>query len=204
MKGNLRLLGGMQIKSPSGLQARPTTSRIRESVVNILKTKIRNCNWLDLCSGSGAMGCEALIRGASRVVAVELNKKIAAICHDNLSNISKHSNHKNSFEVINSDVVKWLNGKLNKSSKGQEKQNDQKFDLVYFDPPYKAKLYTKVLDYLIKSELVKKDGLVICEHSSEIRIEFSKECSTTDIRVYGSSSLNFPYSQSGIVLSRRY
>ena len=108
MKGNLKLLGGMKIQSPSGIHTRPTTAKVREAVLNILGSKIYDCNWLDLCSGSGIMGCEALLKGAANVIAVELNKKTALICQENLKTISRHSPNKSHVQLINTDVIKWL------------------------------------------------------------------------------------------------
>ena len=68
---SLRLSGGRRLQSPPGSAARPTAARVRLAVMNLLAAEIPGCRWLDLCSGSGVMACEALRRGASEVVAVE-------------------------------------------------------------------------------------------------------------------------------------
>ena len=73
----LRLSYGRNIKSPYGKKLRPTSSLVREAVMNIVAPKIRQSRWLDLYSGSGALGCEALHRGACKVVAVEKDKNTA-------------------------------------------------------------------------------------------------------------------------------
>ena len=76
---SLRLSGGRRLQSPPGSIARPTSSRVRLAVMNLLAAELPGCAWLDLCSGSGAMACEALHRGASRVVAIEQDRRIAAV-----------------------------------------------------------------------------------------------------------------------------
>ena len=84
MKRNLRLLCGRKIESPKSLLTRPTTSLVREALINILSEKIIGSSWLDLCSGSGIIACEALEKGARRVLAVEKNIKISKICKNNI------------------------------------------------------------------------------------------------------------------------
>ena len=84
MKGKLRLTRGPKIQSPKDLTTRPTSARVREAVMNILGQRILDCNWLDLFSGSGVMGCEALKRGAKNILAIEYDKKTAQICKSNL------------------------------------------------------------------------------------------------------------------------
>ena len=83
MSGSLRMSNGRRLKSPQAKGTRPTTSRVREAVMNILADKLEGCKWLDLCSGSGVMGCEALQRGAKAVLAVEKDIKTAITCESN-------------------------------------------------------------------------------------------------------------------------
>ena len=68
MSGQLRLSGGRRLKSPPGRGTRPTTARVREAVMNMLGSRLEGCRWLDLCSGSGIMGCEALLHGAAALL----------------------------------------------------------------------------------------------------------------------------------------
>ena len=87
---------------------RPTTAIIREAIINILRDRIKDCNWLDLYSGSGVLGCEAIENGANTVVAVELNKKIFKVCKENIENISQSNNKEIFVDVINKEVNKFL------------------------------------------------------------------------------------------------
>ena len=70
---SLRLSGGRRLQSPPGNTVRPTSSRVRLAVMNLLAAELPGCRWLDLCCGSGVMACEALQRGAREVVAVRTN-----------------------------------------------------------------------------------------------------------------------------------
>ena len=92
MKGQLRLLGGRKLDSPRGLMTRPTPARVREAVMNFLGEKIEGCHWLDLCSGSGVMACEALQKGVKRILAIEKQRATAQICKLNLIDVSESKN----------------------------------------------------------------------------------------------------------------
>ena len=77
--------------------------------MNMLSEHIRGCHWLDLCSGSGVMGCEALQHGAARVVAVERDARTAAVCRTNLELVATHVDGPASVSVIRQDLLSWLN-----------------------------------------------------------------------------------------------
>ena len=79
MKGNLKLISGTRIRSPFTSKTRPTTSRVREALINILGKSLKGASWLDLCSGSGVMACEALLQGVKRILAIEHQKKNSAL-----------------------------------------------------------------------------------------------------------------------------
>ena len=187
MKGYLRLLGGQRIQSPRGLITRPTTSRVREAVMNLLGKRIENSNWLDLFSGSGSMSCEALRRGAINILAIEKDKKIAEICKANIRSVAKGINQKSDIKVICQEVVNFL-------KEGREKHFNNEnlsscFDLVYLDPPYDSKIYQSVLKNLLIGNWLRKNALVICEHSSSVALEAPESWDEQDRRVYGSSAL---------------
>ena len=188
MKTQLRLSGGRKLQSPQGIGTRPTTARVREAVMNLVGEKIQGCDWLDLCSGSGIVGCEALQRGAKRVLAIEKDKQTAEICKSTLMTIASSLSQKNFVEVISKEVI----GVLKKGC--QRFQNfegsDARFDLVYFDPPYDSEIYSVVLEKLLEGNWVKKDSLVICEHSSSIHLDPSNKWIQRNKKVYGKSSLS--------------
>jgi len=94
MKTNLRLIGGKKLQSPSNIYTRPTTLRVREALFNILNNRVKNSNWLDLFSGTGAISCEAYNHGAKKIVAIEKNKNISKICLKNLYSLKNINNRK--------------------------------------------------------------------------------------------------------------
>ena len=177
----LRLIGGRRLRSPQGMGTRPTTSRVREALMSILSTEIRGCQWLDLCSGSGVMGCEALQRGASQVVAVEKDPQTAFICRENLELISTNEASSATVKVIRKDLLSWL-------SQGSPDSN-QRFSIVYFDPPYNSGLYRPALEMLQRGGWVHPGGKVICEFSSRENLAVPSGWKEADRRHYGNSSL---------------
>ena len=192
MKTNLRLIGGKRLRSPNDIHTRPTTLRVREAIFNILKNKVDNSNWLDLFSGSGAISCEAYNHGASKIIAIEKNKINSNICFKNLLSLQDIENRKNDFDVICKDVLYWTkpNYERSYSSKIIDLKN-LKFDFVYLDPPYNANIYELVLNQIFNCNFLKKDSIVICEHSLNLKIKKSTLWETLDVRDYGQSRLTF-------------
>ncbi len=177
----LRLIGGRRLRSPQGQDTRPTTSRVREALMNMLSAEIKGCCWLDLCSGSGVMGCEAIQRGASHVVAVEKDARTAAICRENLELVGSSDGCEATVKVIRQDLLHWL--------QGNQRESEQTFSIVYLDPPYAAGLYGPALEQLKRGGWVEPDGLVICEYASKLQLEAPAGWREVDRRRYGSSSL---------------
>ncbi len=144
---SIRINGSRPIKTSTDLSIRPTASKVRAAVFNILQTRIKGANWLDICAGSGAMGAEALVRGASHIVGIELSTIACQIAGENWRKMAKSNQ---TFQVIKGDAVKTLRRLPAKS-----------FNLVYFDPPYQSDLYEPVLKAL--PPLLADDALVIAE-----------------------------------------
>ena len=192
MRTNLRLIGGKKLQSPNNIHTRPTTLRVREAIFNILKNRVENSNWLDLFSGTGAISCEAYNHGAKKIIAIEKNKHNSKICLRNLLSLQEIENRKNDFDVICKDVLNWTKPKYerNLSSKIMD-FNKLKFDFVYLDPPYDVNFHELVLNQLFKCDLLKKNSIVICEHSPNLYIKKSTLWETVDVRDYGQSRLTF-------------
>jgi len=192
MKTNLRLIGGQRLQSPNNIHTRPTTLRVREALFNILNNKVENSNWLDLFSGTGAISCEAYNHGARKIIAIEKNKNNSKICLKNLFSLQDIDNRRNDIEVICKDVLNWTkpNYERNFSSKILD-LNKFKFDFVYLDPPYDANFHELVLNQIFNCNFLKKDSLVICEHSPNLIIKKSTLWETVDVRDYGQSRLTF-------------
>ena len=153
----IRIYGNRAIKTLPGEATRPTPARVRESLFNIWQGRIRDCQWLDLCAGSGAMGAEALCRGAATVTGIE---KSGAACKIVSQNWQKVAKPEQSFQVLKGDVVRQLKSL---ASKANQSEPNGVFDLVYFDPPYAGSLYQPVLVLLPQ----------ILSHSGEAAVEYS-------------------------------
>ena len=182
-QGQLRMTGGRKLRSPRGAGTRPTTARVREAVMNILAPELRGAHWLDLCSGSGVMGCEALQRGAQRVVALECHRPTASVCRSNLEATAAGQSTLPTVRVVQSDLISWLR-------RGRP-SDDPGFDLVYFDPPYASGLYSRGLDALINGEWLQPNALVLCEHAKHQKPATPAGWREEDCRFYGSSAVLF-------------
>ncbi len=192
MKTNLRLIGGKKIQSPNNNLTRPTTMKVREAIFNILNKKVENSNWLDLFSGTGAISCEAYNHGAKKIIAIEKDKNNSKICLKNLLSLQDIDNRKDDIDVICNDVLRWTkpNYERNLSSK-QIDLNKLKFDFVYLDPPYNVNFHELVLNQIFNCNFLKKDSIVIFEHSPNLFIKKSTLWETKDVRDYGQSRLTF-------------
>ena len=190
MKTNLRLIGGKKLQSPNNSYTRPTTLRVREAIFNILNKRVENSNWLDLFSGTGAISCEAYNHGARKIIAIEKNKNNSKICLKNLLSMKDIDNRKNDIDVICKDVLSWTkpNYERKLSSKIMD-LNKFKFDFVYLDPPYDANFHELVLNQIFNCNFLKKDSIVICEHSPNLHIKKNNLWETIDVRDYGQSRL---------------
>ena len=194
MKGNLKLLSGIRIRSPLSNKTRPTTSKAREALINILGKNLQETSWLDLCSGSGVMACEALQKGTRRIVAIEKHRSTAHICKTNLLDVSNKLGLKAHIDVISKEVISFLK----KGPKNQEikfirdlPNFDHRFDFVFLDPPYDSELYESSQEFLLSKEWIKKTSTLICECSSKSRIKIHNGWKLDKERIYGKSSFLF-------------
>lgn len=141
---------GFKLKSVLGNDVRPTTDRIKESVFSAIQFRIEGRKFLDLFSGSGQMGIEALSRGASFATFVEKSKKSISIIEENLI----HTKLEACAEVINSNVENFLFN------------YDRQYDIIYMDPPYHSN-ETKEILKLCLGGILKNTGTLLCEHASD-------------------------------------
>jgi len=175
---SLRLSGGRKLQSPPGSTARPTSSRVRLAVMNLLAAELRGCAWLDLCSGSGVMACEALQRGARRVVAIEQDRRIAAVARANLEAVATASMR---WEVHCREVGRWLAGA------GPEERDP--FDLIYADPPYAAGLYEMIASGVAEGRWLRPGGTLVWECGSDRVPAIPAGWQQRDQRRYGGTTL---------------
>ena len=162
----MRVIAGiarsMPLKAAEGDNTRPTTDRIKETLFNMLQSDIAGCRFLDLYSGSGAIGIEALSRGAKEAVLVENARQAIAVIKDNLT-FTKLSPK---AVVMEQDVLSAIN---RLSGKGV-------FDIVFMDPPYDHSLERQVLELLREHRILRDDGMVIVEASLDTSFAYLEEC----------------------------
>ena len=149
----LRIYGNRALKTLPGEATRPTSARVREALFNIWQGRVVDCRWLDLCAGSGAMGAEALCRGATEVVGIEQSTDAYALIRENWQKVARPDQ---TISLFKGDVVKQIS-RLKK----------QPFDLIYFDPPYTSDLYRPVLERVGRFQLLTPTGEMAVEHGSE-------------------------------------
>ncbi len=187
----LRVSGGRRLQSPPGASARPTASRVRLAMMNLLAADIPGCRWLDLCCGSGAMACEALQRGAAEVVAVESDRRVAAVARANLAAVGGGRSGVPGetaprWRVECADVLRWLQ---RSPPAGFEAGLDAGFDLIYVDPPYAAGLYTPVAAAVQKGGWLKATGTMVWECASDSEPTVPQGWTAADERRYGGTRL---------------
>ncbi|WP_269610910.1 16S rRNA (guanine(966)-N(2))-methyltransferase RsmD [Prochlorococcus marinus] len=194
MKGKLKLISGKRIESPLNQKTRPTSSKVREALINILGNELKGASWLDLCSGSGSMACEALQRGVKRVLAIEKQREAVKICKKNLIDVSKTMSHSIHIEVICSELISSLKkGPKNKTIEliKDYERPDQKFDFVFLDPPYESGLYELSQELLLSKQWIKKSSTLICECSSKSMPRIHNGWQLKKKKFYGNTSLIF-------------
>ena len=151
----MRVIAGsakrLQLKTIEGMDTRPTTDRIKETLFNMIAPSLYNCRFLDLFAGSGGIGIEALSRGAKEAVFVEKNPKAVSCIKENL----KYTKLEDDAQVMATDVLSAL----------ARLRGSDAFGIIFMDPPYNHDLEKQVLASLKDSDLVDEDTLLIVEAS---------------------------------------
>jgi 16S rRNA (guanine966-N2)-methyltransferase len=144
-------LKGRRLKAPSWDGLRPTSDKLRETLFNVLAPRLSGARVLDVCAGTGAIGLEALSRGAAAVTFVERDRRAQTLIEENLA----HCGITTGYTMIRSDALRALIA---------FREQDARFDLVLLDPPYnESPETTHVLD--AAGELLTPGGLLVLEHA---------------------------------------
>ena len=173
------LARGTKLKTIDEMTTRPTLDRVKESLFNILQNQIKNSVVLDLFAGSGALGIEALSRGAAKAYFCDTNRDAINVIKENLNKTRLISK----AEVLNVDYKKALNN-INES-----------FDLIFLDPPYKLDIAVDALKSIINNNLLKSEVIIVIE-TDEIDRDINElynlsEIDIIDKRKYGRANLIF-------------
>ena len=171
---------GKKLISLDGMNTRPTLDRVKEALFNIIQFDIADKNILDLFAGSGAIGIEAISRGARAVTFCDNSADAIRIINTNI----KETRSTEQATVLNKDYISALKYLA---------KRDEKFDIVYLDPPYKTDFANKAIEEIINLNLLSKDGIIILEtDNAEKEEEIKNErIEIFDKRKYGRAILIF-------------
>ena len=145
---------GKKLEGFDMLGTRPTKDRVKESIFATINYKLKDSSFLDLFSGTGSIGIEAISNGAKISYFVDNGKEILKVLNNNLNGIDNAVVVKYDYQ----EALKYF------------ENNDIKFDIIYIDPPYHLNLLNKSLDLIEKYNLLNQDGIIICEYEEEIPI----------------------------------
>lgn len=168
----MRVIAGsarsLKLKTLEGMDTRPTTDRIKETLFNIIGPTVYDSIFLDLFSGSGGIGIEALSRGAREAVFVENNPRAMRCIKENL----KFTRLESKAATMTADVMNAL----------YRLEGEKVFDIIFMDPPYDRGFEKIVLEYLAESDLVYDDTTIIVEASRETDFSYTEELGFSVIR----------------------
>ena len=170
---------GTKLNSIDDISTRPTLDRVKESLFNIINSKIEDSTILDLFAGSGAIGIEFLSRGCKKAYFCDKSSKAVEMININLEKTKLAQN----AVVMNKDYIQCLNS-----------LKSQKIDIIFIDPPYKANIAVEAIKLFLSLKLLNEDGIIIVE-TDELERElenFKKlDIEIYDCRKYGRANLIF-------------
>jgi 16S rRNA (guanine966-N2)-methyltransferase len=149
-----RIIGGQgkgrRLRAPKGLATRPTGARVRQTLFDILAPRLPGCRFLDAFAGSGAVGLEALSRGAARVVLVDQDREAVAAIQHNVELLTRAAGQVDIFRQDARAAARAL------------AERGFRFDVVFLDPPYESDLYVPLIE--LSEPLLDPEGLAVAEH----------------------------------------
>ncbi len=158
---------GKKLKEFELSSTKPTLDRVKESIFNLIQFDVQDAVVLDLFSGTGALGIEAISRGAKKTYLVDSNKEAIKIIKDNLKGIE------GDFIIENKDYLEFLNS------------TTTKFDIVLLDPPYKTDYGTHAIKKLLELDLLNERAIIIFETSEEKELNLNFNEFETKKKKYG-------------------
>lgn len=150
---------GTILEAPKGDNTRPTADKVKEALFSMLQTRVPGAEFIDLFSGTGGIGIEALSRGASSVVLVEKSGYACSVIRNNLQKL--HLDDGDDIRLLRCGYDAAL---IKLSEEGRQ------FDVIFMDPPYRMaqKTAETVAALIVEKDILKDDGILIVEHSSEL------------------------------------
>lgn len=153
---SIRVYGNRSLKTRPGNLTRPTSAKVRAALFNIWQGRVEGSRWLDLCAGSGAIGAEALGRGAAIVVGIEQDSRACTVIRQNWQQVATAAQQ---FKVLRGNVLKRLPNVVSDTGIDQ-------FDCIYLDPPYASDLYKAALKAIVEHNLLAPDAEIAAEHAT--------------------------------------
>ena len=138
---------GIQLKTPEGLQTRPTTDRVKEAMFSIIQFEVPGAKALDLFGGTGQLGIEALSRGAKSAVFVDAGDKACRLIQENL----KRTKLDGQGRVVRSDYLDFL------------RRSKETFDIIFLDPPYAEVFLENALNLITEIDILETNGIIVAE-----------------------------------------
>lgn len=158
----MRVIAGtarrLLLKTPEGMETRPTQDRIKETLFNIIQDDVYDCRFLDLFAGSGGIGIEALSRGAKEAVFVDSGRRPQECIKENL----KTTHLSDRGRIIARDVFAAI----------LQLEAERAFDVVFMDPPYDRELEKQVLEALVGSSIINENTIIIVEASLNTEFDY--------------------------------
>lgn len=177
----MRIIAGtarsLPLKTIEGLETRPTTDKIKETLFNMLQNDVPGCYFLDLFAGSGQIGLEAISRGALYAVFIENNRKAAKCIEDNIAftKFTKES------RLLTTDVISGISSLEGKYT----------FDIIFMDPPYQGGFEKTVLDAIVKFNILNEEGYIVVERSSQIPLPEIEGLQVMKDKEYKTTTMTF-------------
>ena len=181
----MRIIGGkykgLKLLPPDGLNIRPTSDRLKESLFSIItsnkyKIHIDNSNVLDICSGTGSLGIESLSRGAKSVYFIDKDHRSIKLIYKNIAKLDIDKQIENNIKIISDEVIKAL------------KNINKIFQIVLIDPPYNTNITEKCLLKLKEFNLIDEGSYIFVESSKTEEFNYDGY-QILDIKVHGISKL---------------
>ena len=153
----MRIIAGtarsLPLRAPEGMDTRPTSDQIKETLFNMLQYDIPGCYFLDLFAGSGQMGLEALSRGAKKATFCDSSREAIDIVMRN----AKKTRLFDKCRISACDYNQMIRGIAGK----------EKYDIIFIDPPYKDKIIAEILKKIVKADIMSENCIIICESGDE-------------------------------------
>jgi len=163
---------GVTLKTPEGLQTRPTADRVKEALFSVIQFDVPGATVLDLFGGTGQLGIEALSRGAKRAIFIDESDKACRLIRENLSRTKLEQQG----SVIRSDYLSYL-GRCH-----------EKFNLIFLDPPYAEVFLENALKRITEIDILQSGGIIVTERplGKELSFEFQGYTRSKDYK-YGNT-----------------